>query len=437
MTQKSAYTTFYFEGYTFDRATRTATFSYSFDGELRFSETITFELSEVLVDEDVLERCLELALIVVGTSYYKCFPVQCAEYRGKQFSRTQAEFINYVYRDGLSQFIFENHLDPDALLHVDASSEDAGPLQYDGEGVLSLQSGGKDSLLLGQLLNGQGINYASWYMTSSETYPKVIARLRGIEPRLAHRSIDRAALACATDDGALNGHVPITYIALAYALIDVVIHGENTVLAAIGAEGDEPHAMAGNLPVKHQWSKTWEAEVLFSKYVTSLISPDLHVGSPLRSFSELRIAELFQENCWDQYAHEFSSCNRANYIQGESNTNLKWCGVCPKCANTFLLFAPFVEPQELRSLFGGVNLLTSSNSELTQSFKGLLGIDGVMKPLECVGEIEELRTACSMAVSRYGSEYVVSFDVPAGQFEYCAKGPSQDWAHNYLPPRLR
>lgn len=434
---KQQYETFYFEGYDFDSASMTASFNYSFDGERKFTETVTFGPTTAMVRGDILERCLELALFIVGTSYYKCFPVKHAEYRGKNISGKQADFINKVYREGLSQFIYQNQLSLDSMLHVSGHGKEPEPFTYEGDGVLSLQSGGKDSLLLGELLNEKGITYTTWYMTSTNVYPKIIDRLNGKQPHLARRAIDRIGLNKAAQDGGLNGHVPVTFIVLAYALIDAVLHGENTILAAIGTEGNEPHEFVDDLPVNHQWSKTWEAEQLFSDYVKTLISPDFHVGSPLRPFSELRIAELFEEKCWAPYSYGFSSCNRANYEQGELNDNLKWCGTCPKCANTFLLFSPFVVPYDLRRLFDGVDLFSSSHMELQRSFKGLLGVDDVMKPFECVGEIEELRAAYVMARSRYGAVACqLPFDVPEGHFEYWKIGPFQWWILDYMPERL-
>ncbi len=429
--------TFIFESYSFDDSTATAVFNYSFDGSRHFQEQVQFGLSDNPVQEDVLDRVLELAFFVIGTSYYKCFPVQKIEYRDKKFSPRQAAFINKVYREGLSQFIFENHLDPEHLAHVDGHGHDSSPVSYTGSGVLSLQSGGKDSLLLGELLNEKRMPYASFYVTSTRTYPKIIARLNGLEPRLAYRHLDKDALDHAAQDGGLNGHVPVTYIVTSLALIDAVLHGENTVLSAVGKEGEEPHTTVGDLKINHQWSKTWEAEQLLSDYVTSLISQDIQVGSPIRSFSELRIAELFEEICWAPYSYGFSSCNNANYEQGRMNTDLYWCGKCPKCANTFLLFSPFVIPYELRRIFDGQDLFSSQNLDLQRAFKGLMGIDGAMKPFECVAEVDELRTAYQMAQKKYGTQACqLPFAVPEGHFDYRTLGPQQPWTKQYLPKRV-
>ncbi len=89
-----------------------------------------------------------------------------------------------------------------------------------------------------------------------------------------------------------------------------------------------------------------------------------------------------------------------------------------------MLFAPFVEPDELASLFDGQNLFAKSS--LSDTFKGLLGIDGVMKPFECVGETEELRAAYHMARERFGTgTYSLPFNVATTDFDYLSIGPSQ------------
>jgi hypothetical protein len=219
----------------------------------------------------------------------------------------------------------------------------------------------------------------------------------------------------------------MTYIVMAVALIQAILSGKQTVLTAIGHEGEEPHATIGDLSVTHQWSKTWSAEQQFAEYVRRYISPDFHIGSPLRRFTELRIAELFTDQAWATYGHSFSSCNRANYKQGDDNSALTWCGECSKCANSYLLFAPFVAPGELKSLFHGQDLFVKPL--LGETFKGLLGIDGVPKPFECIGEIDELRLAYYMKREGYES---LPFAVPGSHFDYHQQYPSQSWASDYI-----
>jgi hypothetical protein len=214
---------------------------------------------------------------------------------------------------------------------------------------------------------------------------------------------------------------------MAIALVQAVLTGKKTVLTSIGHEGEEPHAQVGDLDITHQWSKTWTAEQQFAEYVKRYISPDMYIGSPLRKFSELRVAELFAKKVWNEYGHTFSSCNRINYQQGNDNTTLKWCGECPKCANSFLLFVPFIEPTELKSIFMGQDLF--EKPLLTNTFKGLLGIDGVEKPFECIGEIDELRFAYH---SRHPGYVELPFDVPSSTFDYKHEYPIQTWVGDLL-----
>ena len=164
-------------------------------------------------------------------------------------------------------------------------------------------------------------------------------------------------------------------------------------------------------------------------YVERYVAPGLQVGSPLRGYSELKIVELFVDRVWLELGHRFSSCNLANYQQGSDNTGLSWCGRCPKCASSFLMLAAWLPADELMGIFGGQDLF--AEADLADTFKGLLGIDGVIKPFECVGEIDELRLAYQMAQSR-GGYAPLAFDVPTSEFDYQVGYPAQDWASRLL-----
>ena len=422
---------FIFEDYSYDATTGEAKFVYSFDDGRRFEEGIRFANRNETYDEATLDRALFLAFIIIGTSYFKTFPTPEIRFNKGVIDQWQADFLNKVYGEGLSQFAFENNLTRDDLAHFESLFDgNPEPVHYQGSGTLALQSGGKDSLLVAALLQASEKPFTAWYLGSSDHHPAVLDEL-GAPLIVANRTIDKPALINASESGGKNGHVPVTYIVQSIALIQAVLLGQNEVLVSIAHEGEEPHAYIGNLPVTHQWSKTWGAEQQFADYVARYISPDLHIGSPLRRFSELKVAELFVTKAWQKYGHRFSSCNRANYTQGADNTELHWCGECPKCANSYLLFAPFLEADELKSLFAGQDLF--EKPMLQETFKGLLGVDGVMKPFECVGEIDELRYAYQQAQQK-GGYGQVSFDVPAANFDYKREYPAQDWAS--FPPEL-
>lgn len=424
MTYTSPYTQFIFEGYEFDG--HSALFRYSFDGHRQFCERIEFA-GEYQEDysHDTFDAAMRLAFLLIGTSYYKAFPTRQVAFQTGGLDAWQAAFANKVYRDGLSQYIFENNLSPSMMATFEPTVEGSAPSNYKGEGNILLQSGGKDSLLAAALLQEAQQDFTSLYASSTDDYPALIDKL-GKPLMLIKRHIDVEALKAAAAHGALNGHVPVTFILMSISLLQAILAGKQRLITSIGHEGAEPHAFVGELAVNHQWSKTWEAEHLFADYVARYIAPEIQIGSILRDKSELKIAELFVAKCWLRFGHAFSSCNRANYEQGHHNQTLKWCGNCPKCANSFLLFSPFVEPTELKSLFAGQDLFVRPS--LVDTWRGLLGIDGAMKPFECVGEIAELRLAYHMAKQRWKGQLAsLPFDVPPSSFQYQKAYPVQSW----------
>lgn len=414
---------FVFKSYAYDSESTTAYFNYGFEDGRTFQETVIFQPGESN-DRAALDRALILAFILIGVSYYKTFPSNKVLIE-VPLDAWQADFFNRVYQEGLGQFAYENKLARHGLAHFVANSEQAAlPKDYHGSGVLALQSGGKDSLLSTVLLREKQHAFIPWYVSSSVHYPHILDSFEA-PPIIATRTIDRDALQQAAEKGAKNGHVPVTYIVQSLAVIQAIISGKNTVLTSIAHEGEEPHHYIDDLAVTHQWSKTWRAEQDFAEYVKRYISSDIKIGSPLRGYSELRVAELFVLHAWQQYGHSFSSCNVANYQQGSDNTTLSWCGNCPKCANSFILFAPFLESVELKTLFNDQDLFTKP--VLIETFKGLLGIDDVPKPFECIGEIEELRLAYHMAMSR-GGYSSLPFDVAMSDFDYKQTYEAQPWA---------
>ncbi len=389
---------FTFLDYQFDKASATATFRYQGKNNIFFTEKASFAPAEVDYNQSVLDAALFFAFIVIGTSYYKVAPTTSVNIP-KALSADQAAFFNKIYQEGLGQFAFENHLTRADLVKFESSdSTIASP------GVtnvlphpLVLVSGGKDSLLVYEMLADKSPRAA--YITSSDYIPEI---LDDFSPIVIRRFVDVPNLKAA---GGLNGHVPVTLINESLACIQAILTGCDRIILGIGREGIEPHAYIDDLPVNHQWSKTAEAQDLLKDYIPRHITTSIKLDEILADFSELDIARQFAEKCWQKYGHSFSSCNVANYKQNADNRKLKWCGNCAKCANSYLLFAPFVPYEEQLKLFGR-DLF--SDPSLAETFKGLLGVDNVMKPFECVASIAELRWAYAHRLPGYGK---LPFDI--------------------------
>lgn len=417
---------FVFVDYHFDEKTKRAVFRYQNNG-FHFTETIDFGdiIPAPNYNPKALEEALFLAFIAVGTSYYKAFPTEHVRFAtDTTLTPFQAEYFTNVYQEGLSQLAYEAGLTRDNLATFTSSRDEWATEVQAGRDSdwLLMQSGGKDSILTAAVLREKNYHFDGWHIGSRNGHPLVIDR---VVPKVyeARREIDIAQLQAAQ---ARNWHIPITAIVTTYAIIEAILLGKNGVIVSVAHEGEEPHAMIDDLPVNHQWSKTWQAEQLLAEYVERYIMKGFRVGSILRSQSELRVAELFVEKAWANFGHHFTSCNIGNYKQGHANEQLLWCGDCSKCLNSFLLFAPFVEPEELKQVIGqGENLLQKPS--LQGYLKGLLGLEGI-KPFECVGEIDELRAAYHMAVKRWPQAgYQLDYAVPETQFDYRQTYPHQTW----------
>ena len=282
MSYTPKYQAFIFESYNYDDDTGVAIFNYSFDEQRMFSEKIRL-IPNSDYNKEVFERLLQLAHILIGISYYKAFPTKKMIVKTATLTHESADFFSTVYRDGLSQFVYENKLHPDDIATFDVTQNtDVTALDYFGKGVIALQSGGKDSLLLATLLEKNSTPYDAFYCSSVSAYPDILNKLHADNLQVATRTIDLPALLSTREDGGLNGHVPVTYILLSIALLQAALDSKATVLMAVGQEGEEPHAYIDSYAVRHQWSKTWLAEQMFASYVRSIVGPELKVGSPLR-----------------------------------------------------------------------------------------------------------------------------------------------------------
>jgi hypothetical protein len=167
-----------------------------------------------------------------------------------------------------------------------------------------------------------------------------------------------------------------------------ILTGRHDVAVSNELSANEPTLHFEGVAINHQYSKSAEFEADFQALLAHIFESGPRYYSFLRPLSELHIAELFcGSDSLARYEGVFSSCNRA-YVHGSSH--IFWDGTCPKCAFFFLAMAPFAAQEQLVAIFDGKNLL--HDPELEQTYRQLLGIAGD-KPLDCVGEIKESRTA--------------------------------------------
>ncbi|MGH7053727.1 MAG: hypothetical protein ACREFA_07910, partial [Stellaceae bacterium] len=188
------------------------------------------------------------------------------------------------------------------------------------------------------------------------------------------------------EQGARNGHVPITGILSAIALAAAVLHGGDAVVMSNEHSASAPNLVADGVAVNHQYSKSLAFETDLADHLARHVSPNLAYFSFLRPLSEIEIARRFAQ-C-PAYFGVFRSCNTA-FRQDVAARGRQWCGNCPKCRFVFLALAPFTAKPGLVAIFGR-DLL--DDADQTGGFAELCGL-ARHKPFECVGEVTESAAA--------------------------------------------
>jgi hypothetical protein len=380
---------FIFKSYTFNAATRTASFVYQLDGALEFTETITWPADNEFAEysESELQHALFALHIVLGISYYKAYlPTTIVIESGKLTSQ-QAKFWQTVYEKGLGEFWYQNKLDWRGRIHFPALATakalphaNSAP-HYTYTNPLVPIGGGKDSIVTMELLKQTDVS-PTLFRVGSHPLIQAQAQQAALPLLNVSRRIDPLLHECSAN-GAYNGHVPVTAINSFIAIVTAIVFGHDAIIFSNERSANEGNAELYGLEVNHQWSKSYEFETMLQSYIADFVSPTLYVTSLLRPVSEVAIAKIFTR--YPQYFSISTSCN-ANWRIWKAPSDTLW-GTDEKSAFVFALLAPYLSEAELLSMFGQ-NLL--DNPAILETYKALLGQEGI-KPFECVGTATEVQ----------------------------------------------
>jgi UDP-N-acetyl-alpha-D-muramoyl-L-alanyl-L-glutamate epimerase len=227
------------------------------------------------------------------------------------------------------------------------------------------------------------------------------AAVSGLPVIRAGREIDPQLLRSA-ELGFLNGHVPVTGIISAIAVLAATLNDRDAVVMSNEWSASVPTLEQNGQPVNHQWSKSAAFEAAFRDLLAADPSGLPDYFSALRDRTELWVGERFAG--LTGYHQTFRSCNRAFHIDTSRRLD-HWCGQCDKCCFIDLILAPFLPAERLRAVFAidsgkgdGGDGEPLDNAELAPKFRTLLGSG--TKPFECVGEVNECRAAVVLAARR-------------------------------------
>lgn len=371
--------------------------------DLAFEETITFDgppPGAGPVDEAASAAAARLVFLLAGVSYYKVAAPPVIDLGGESLTPAGARLLRAFYVDGLAEYAYRNGVDLTDV-RIEARGSDRLPAAPRSDPApdraLVPFGGGIDSIVTVEGVRAAGIDAALFVVSREGDRFEAIeaaAAVTGLPVVRAERGLDPKVLRSA-ELGYRNGHVPVTGVISAIAVMAAVLDGRGAVVMS-----NEWSASAGTVEhdgrtVNHQWSKSADFEALLRAALAETFAAPVDYFSWLRPFSELWVAQRFA--ALPRYFGAFRSCNRAFPVNPMDRLD-RWCGRCDKCCFVDLILAPFVAADDLRAVFDGAEPLDDPG--LLERFRALVGMAGSTKPFECVGDVEECRVAVMVAAER-------------------------------------
>jgi hypothetical protein len=344
------------------------------------------------------EAAARLVHLLAGVSYYKATAAPLIDLNGLGTGPGEAEFLRHFMIEGLGEFAYRNSLDLRDVAVVGSSAvSSVAPQQQTPKRPLIPFGGGLDSIVTVELLAKRFPDAALFILNRPDDRFAAIeeaAAVTGLPIVRAERELDPQILASA-ELGLLNGHVPITGVLSAVAVLAAAAGGYDVVVMSNERSASSANVRLGRREINHQWSKSLDFEERFAALVDGALGGTVRYFSELRACSELWIAQRFA--ALERYHLAFRSCNRA-FAQDPARRAEHWCGRCDKCCFVDLILAPFLPLERLQHIFGGAEPL--GDPALGDRFRTLVALSPDLKPWECVGDVDECRAAMVLASER-------------------------------------
>ena len=350
------------------------------------------------------QAAARMIFLLAGVSYYKTAAPPVIDMGDTPLTERERAFLREFYLQGLAEFGYRNALDlQDLRINSGTRPEHppiAGTAGHAPGGLRALVpfGGGIDSIVTVEHVRKRA-DAALFVVSRPGDRFEAIERpaaVSGLPVVRAGREID-PQLFRSRELGFLNGHVPVTGILSAIAVLAAVLDERDVVVMSNEWSASVPTLEHDGRPVNHQYSKSASFEAAFRDVLAAEAAGLPGYFSMLRDRTELWIAEEFAG--LEQYHRTFRSCNRAFQLDPRLRLG-HWCGQCDKCCFIDLILAPVMSAEALRAVFaadgGGAEPL--SDPALAPKFGALLGTG--TKPFECVGEVNECRAAVLLAARR-------------------------------------
>ena len=392
---------FIYKSYSITESTDTVEVRYDFSitGLMEFSPSWVFSKpQDITVKGDLSFERMAFSLgMAEAVSYWKavCAPemrVECGELSPEQIS-----WWKKLYYLGLGEFFYVNGISADADSFVDivpVGHFDSSLTENNRElnGCLVPIGGGKDSALTIETLTQAGMD-CRCYAINKRCSISATVKAAGLPEDaliISQRKFDRTLIEL-NNKGYLNGHTPFSSIVAFSAEITAYLNGLKYIVLSNESSANESTVVGQE--VNHQYSKSFEFERDFHEYEEKYLKSGIYYFSFLRPLSEFQIAKMFVSH--EKYLPVFRSCNLGSKVSPDI-----WCGECPKCLFVSLILSPFLSLEKLKDVFGKDML---NDGAMTDYFIELIG-QSEHKPFECVGSIDEVNLAVSLAIRRLEAE---------------------------------
>jgi UDP-N-acetyl-alpha-D-muramoyl-L-alanyl-L-glutamate epimerase len=387
---------FRYESWTADAETGTLTCRYSLDG-LDFAERFTLPPGPRW-QTGAAQAAARLVFLLAGVSYYKTAAPPVIDLGQTALTAAELDFLREFYLQGLGEFAYRNTLDLTSL-RIEADSADARATSLaaptGSARPLVPFGGGIDSIVVIEHVRQMGDAALFIVNRPADRFAAIEepAAVTGLPVVRAEREIDPQLLRSA-ELGFLNGHVPVTGILSAIALLAGALTGRDAVVMSNEWSASIPTLRYQGRPVNHQYSKSAGFEAAFRGVLAGTAAEMPEYFSWLRDRTELWVGREFAG--LEPYHASFRSCNKAFYTDPGRRLD-HWCGQCDKCCFIDLILAPFMPADALRRIFTQTPE-PLDDPALAGKFRALLGAGA--EPFECVGEVTERRAAVLLAARR-------------------------------------
>ena len=369
-------------------------------GRVAFTETVRFPGGGDW-DRPAVAATARLLYLLAGVSYYKAGAPSVVDLGDLALTGTETRFLREFYQEGLGEFGYRNGLDLSGLRFEAATPTLRPPGPVTGyrptAGPLIPFGGGVDSIVTVELLRGRSDEAALFVVNRPGDRFAAIeepAAVTGLPVVRAEREMDEKVLR----SGELrfhNGHVPVTGVISAIALVAAALQGRDAVIMSNEWSASSATRTVGGVGINHQYSKSAEFETGLRAVLAEATGDAPQYFSLLRPFTELWIAERFA--ALPQYFASVRSSTRA-FLGDPARRATRWCGECDKCCFIDLVLAPFLDRSVLSQVFDGSEPL--DDPARAPAFERLLALSPDAKPWECVGDETECRVAVRLAAER-------------------------------------